>query len=426
MLKKLLIATGVLATLLLVAGWLLLDVFVYPGEDPHSGRTALVNGQFITMTSDDPRIVHDRAMLVEDGTIGAFVDSEALPDDVRRVDLTGGYAVPGLFDMHVHLGGIPAVEGASVPGMILEFMRGFPSARKKFLDHGVTTVASLGDGHPQGVQLRDDIGSGKLAGPRLLVAGPMLTAPDGHPVSTIFEGNERAIEGATRQLDDPDEARAVVDRLVEEGVDLIKVIYTAGRSGTLPRMQYDVLKAIVDRAHRRGTRVVVHTDSRSEVEDALRAGADGQEHLALDLGEDADQLLERLADQEVVIVPTLTVIRDRVVDDGSASVADTFSRWLDHDIPVALGTDAGNLPAGESVYDEIGLLVEAGMTPYEALETATIGSARHAGLDDILGTLEPGKHADVVVFDENPLDRIDSLGLPRMVFKEGTLMIDRR
>jgi enamidase len=425
MLRKLLIGAGITALLLFVGGALFFHFTAYRGQDPQTGRMALVNGQFLTMVGDEPDWIRGMAMTLEDGVISGFEPAGALPDDIARVDLEGGYAVPGLFDAHVHLGGLPVAEGLGLPGMILEYMRAFPGAREKFLAWGVTTVVSLGDGHPSGVELRDHIARGELAGPRLVVAGPMLTAPGGHPVSTIFRGNDMAIEFATRQLDDVAEARAEVDRLAADEVDLIKVIYTAGRNDALPRMRYEVLEAIVGRAHERGLRVVVHTDTRVDLEDALRAGADGLEHLALGLGEARDSLLPQVAARSMGVVPTLAVMQAMGSEERMAAVLDEFATWLDYDIPVVLGTDAGNVPAGEPVYDELRLLVRAGMQPYDAWQAATINAARRVGLDHVLGSLAQGKHADVVVFDQHPLDALPHLRQPKMVFKEGVLVSRR-
>lgn len=215
--------------------------------------------------------------------------------------------------------------------------------------------------HPQGVNVRDAIASGTLAGPRLRVAGPTLTSPGGHPVSTIYEGRQRLIESAARQLAEPDSARRVVNRLVDEGVDL---------------------------------------------------------------GEDADSLLREMAAREMVQVPTLAVMDSFFSEQRMDSVLNQFSRWLEHDIPIALGTDAGNIPAGESVYQEMRLYVEAGMSPYQALQTATINTARHGELSGELGTLESGKTADIVIFRQNPLERIRNLSPPAMVFRKGNRMFD--
>ncbi|NBC64614.1 MAG: amidohydrolase family protein [Bacteroidetes bacterium] len=423
MIKKLSITLGIIVILLLIAGWLLLNVFIYPGQEPHSGRTALVNAHFITMATDTSTLIDEQALLIENGHIGSFVPENKLPDDISIVDLDGGYAMPGLFDMHVHMDGIPIAEEYSFPAMWLELKRDFPNIREKFLRYGITTVTSLGDSHPNIVNLRNDIASGKLSGPRLRVAGPLLTAPGGHPVSTIFKGNQQAIETSTRQLKSPKRARSVVDKLAEDNVDLIKVVYSKGNpEDPLPRLNYNVMQAIIDQAHKHNRKVVVHTETQNDVEDAIRAGADGLEHMAFSW---TDSLLTEIADEKIVLVPTLTAVESMWNEDlFGSTLTEAFSERIDHNIIIALGTDAAVVPAGESVYSELQLFVEAGMSPYEAFQAATINAAKHANMQDVLGSIEPGKYADIVVFKQNPLEQINDLHPPKKVFKEGKLMVN--
>lgn len=425
MIKKISITLGIVAVLLVVAGWLLLNVFIYPGEEPHSGRKALVNGHFITMASDTSTLIDDQALLIEDGHISSFMPESKLPNDISQVDLGGGYAVPGLFDTHVHMDGTPVAEGYSFPATWLESKRDFPNIREKFLRYGITTVTSLGDSHPGIVNLRDDIASGKLSGPRMRVAGPILTAPGGHPVSTIFKGDQHAIETTTRQLESPKRARSTVDRLAEDNVDLLKVIYSKGNpKDPLPRLDYNVMQAIVDQAHKHDKKVVIHTNSHEDVEDAIRAGADGLAHMSYSWN---DSLLKKISDNEIVLIPTLATIKvllnNRANDILGTTVSNAFSERLKYDIKIVLGTDAAVVPPGESVYSEMQLFVKAGMTPYDAFQSATINAAQHANMEDLLGSLEPGKYADIVVFEEHPLEQIHNLHPPEKVFKKGNLMI---
>lgn len=241
------------------------------------------------MATDTPVVIDDKALLIENGSISAFADEKEIPEKANRINLKNGYAIPGLFDMHVHLIGTPGAEGYRFPFGQLEVMRNYPNIREKFLKYGITTVTSLGDPHPEGINLRDKIALGTLSGPRLRIAGPELTAPGGHPVSTLLKGDTQLIKTMTRELDSPDHARTVVNRLVDDDVDLIKVINSAGtpviRGLSYPKMKYEVLEAIVNQAHQRGKKVVVHTETESDVEDVLRAGADGIEHMAFNVGD---------------------------------------------------------------------------------------------------------------------------------------------
>lgn len=130
------------------------------------------------------------------------------------------------------------------------------------------------------------------------------------------------------------------------------------------------------------------------------------------------------------MVPTLSAWQTYVQRYGNDdiltnNVPEEFSRWLEYDIKFALGTDAAEVPVGESYYRELQLLSEAGMSPYGALKTATINAAQHAEMETMLGTLESGKYADVVVSEKNPIKNIQGLKMPTMVFKKGKLITKR-
>lgn len=423
--KKILIGVGCVLLILFILSYFIFQTGLYSAKKPQEGELALTNGNFITMAAEEPQVVSDKALVIKDGEITGFHPSGELSETVRRINLKGNYAIPGLMDLHVHLGGIPFVEDFSTLDMILEYMRSYPQSRKKFLEYGVTTIQSLGDVHPQIITLSDKVSTNKLAGPRLFAAGPILTSPGGHPVSTIYQGRDRLIENAARQLDDTARAREVVNNLDSDSVDKIKIVYTAGPDSSLPRMEYDVLNAIVDEAHNQELRVVAHINSRNDIEDVMQAGVDGIEHFAFDMKE-SPSLLKEMAADELYMVPTLSVYKSFLDSTKFSGVLEMFSNWMDDGLNIALGTDTGNIPAGESVYKEMKLYSKAGMDPYKVLQTATINAARHINAGNKLGSLESGKRADIIIFDENPLENIKSLKKPNWVFRDGTAYISPR
>ncbi len=423
--KRFLWSNLIVLTIMGIILWGIIGFGTWKGSSPHQGVLILTNGNFITMTDSIPHVISDRALVIENGIIEGFIEEENLPSDAQIIDLNRGFVLPGLFDMHVHFGGLPFVDGHGIPGMLVQMLRNYPDARRQFLEYGITTVTSLGDSHPRILNIRDDVASGRLEGPRIRAAGPMLTSPDGHPVSTIFEGNRWAIASNTRQLDTIEDARSTVNTLADEGVDLIKAIYTAGHRDNLPRMKFDVLEAIVSEAHSRGLQVVVHTDTPKDVEGALNAGADGLEHLGWPVSRDTTGVFELLSESNVGLIPTLTVMTRGMASEQKEIVYQEFRNQRESGgIMVVLGTDAGNLPAGSSVYNELKVFNDAGLSPFEALQTATIHAARHAGLENQLGTLETGKLADIIVFNTNPLEEFQNLEKPVMVFKEGRRIFD--
>jgi len=416
--KKVLIGIGSVLLILFIALFAIFGTGRYGAQEAQQEPLALINGHFITMSADTPEVISDKALLLRNGEISGFRAPDQLPADIKTVDLKGGYAMPGLMDLHVHLGALPIIEDLSMVNLILEYGRRYPQSRKKFLEYGVTTIQSLGDPHPRITGLGNKIANNELAGPRIFAAGPILTAPGGHPVSTIYEGNSWLIENATRQLEDTSRARKVVKNLNRDGVDKIKVVYSAGPDSTLPRMEYEVLNVIVQEAHQQDLRVVAHISSRYDINDVLEAGADGIEHIAHQM-DDSPALLNKMADEDFYVVPTMAVYKSFMDSTAFQNGLDTFADWLDHDIDVALGTDTGNIPAGESVYTEMELYAKAGMDPYDILKSATIEAARHIRAADRLGTLESGKEADLIVFEQNPLKNIGDLNKPSWVFRDG-------
>lgn len=423
--KKIFYWIGGILLLLLATSYFVFQTGLYSGKPSQKGKLALVNGNFITMAGEEPEIIRDKALLIEDEKITAFMPSDSIPEDAKTMDLNNGYAMPGLIDLHVHLGGLPMAENFGTVDMVLEYMRQYPKSREKYLEYGVTTIQSLADMHPQIIKLRNKIATGELAGPRLYAAGPILTSPGGHPAGSIYKGRERLINGATRQLADPERARNVVDSLANQQIDKIKVTYTSGPNDSLPKMKYDVLKAITEQAHQRNLRVVVHIDSVNDIEDALRAGVDGIEHIAYGMNSDnATTIANQLVKQDVYVVPTLSVFKKILSESEFQNSLTVFSKWVDAGVKVALGTDSGNIPAGESVYTELSLYTAAGMSNYEALRTGTIYAARHLRATDKLGTLEPRKAADIIVFKRNPLENLQKIGKPVQVFKNGVIYIN--
>lgn len=405
-------------------------------ESPDAPVTVVDGGQRFDPHRDT---VHTNARLVVKGRrIACVGDTCAVPDGARRIDASGLALLPGLIDLHVHFDA-PAGDALEAPlpfvSIMWSYVRHRPDVRRSFLKHGVTTVRSVGDpvGHRFGILRRKrQIARHALAGPRLFTAGPSFTAPGGHPAGTIYKGNDWLIRHATRQVTDTDTARARVRTLAEQGVDGIKVVYEGGspERGRLPRLDRDVMAAAVDEAHRHGLWVAAHTSTQEEVRHVLETGGVNTiEHGAYRDTVSAD-LIEAMRAQDVMYVPTLSVIEsfiDRGVAPNEALRLAQYNVRRLHEAGVSIGagtdTQGPTMHFGRSLHRELELLVEAGLSPAEALNAATHEAARALRHGDTLGRLMPGRAADLLVVDGKPWRDIDALRNVQLVMKAGRVFV---
>ncbi len=287
-------------------------------------------------------------------------DTGQVPANATVIDLDGLFLMPGLIDNHVH---IATYDLETVPDTM-----------ETFLDWGVTSVKDVCSRLDEILDLRDQIARGETFGPRIVAVGPAFTAPDGHPAATMWPGQDDLIANALRLVQDPDLARQEVGALAAAGVDQIKCVMT-DCFGNCARMDPAVLDAIVDEAHALGFRVMVHTDDPADVTAVLDANADGVEHGFVAGPPQADQL-QRLVQQGVFVVPTLSVVK-QYAPVGLDGLINHLEMLRLAGVMVALGTDAdnGGVPYGESVHQELGYFEQTGYSPTEAHGRNPTGSS---------------------------------------------------
>ncbi len=456
------------AASLMIVGYLAAAEKWSGGADA-SSLLVIRGGRLIDGTGSPP--LDNAVVVIANGKIrSVFPEGQgSVPSGAKVIDASGRTLMPGLIDAHVHLvigSAGPALSTQEyMPDRVLHDFRAY-------LYWGVTTVRSAGDTTDTILRLRDNERSGVIIGPHLLAVGPTITCEGGHPAR--FLPPPIAAE-ATRQLKDRPEVRldvkAVVEALAAQKVDMIKVVYDGGSQwARFPKLPLELLKAVVEEAHRNGLRVSVHTWILSDLKDAIRAGVDGVEHGATDaLDMEAVQLLR---DRGVFYCPTLTVIesnarslkevdgvlaRDDVRSTVSAVVRDglakhqgyAFDMKRDRDlmnyfsaalrtceqnvrlaskngVKIVLGTDAGEPMVfhGLAAHDELRLLVASGISPMDAIVAGTRTAAEYLGGANEFGTIEAGKRADILIVDGNPLDDIGATKNIWQVIKGG-LVVDR-
>lgn len=361
----------------------------------------------------------ERATVIVRGTAIAAVGSGrdlSIPLGATKIDGRGLTLLPGLIDCHVHLclGAEPdVIDAITKESPTLTLLKSSRSARQT-LEAGFTTVRDVGSRDHSIFALQQAIGDGLVPGPRIVGAGLAICMIGGH---ARFIGQE--VEGVQQ-------VRAAVRAQISAGAAVIKVIASGGvlTPGTSPdqaQMTVEELKAAVEEAQRAGRKVAAHAHGSSGMKNAVRAGVHSIEHATL-MDEEAATMMKQ---QGVFMVPTLSALAttaacrlgcgvpDSVRDKAKAMTkrhAMSFKNALRDGIQIAMGTDAGT-PFnfhGENA-QELERMVAFGMSPMQAILTSTSGAARLIGIQDQVGTVEKGKLADLLLFEGNPLRRIDLL-----------------
>jgi len=379
-------------------------------------------------------------ILVEDGFIRSTKAGEA-PPDVRVVDLGDKILLPGLMDMHVHLDldfeqanfGIVVTESSSEAAL-----RGAKNAELTLLA-GFTTIRNIGQVHPSldliGVALANASAEGWIRAPRIIPSGHMISILGGHGDLSMAEGlSEGMLElgpeyGVVSGVDDAVKATRFQ---IKHGAKNIKIHATAGVLSLedavgAQQLSDAEMRAIIEEAHRHEVPVAAHAHGTAGIKAAIRAGVDSIEHGSI-LDEEA---IEMMIDRDVVLVPTVGLMdlmnmemlnpRKRAKAEYIRPLADrSLSAAIKAGVTVAMGTDAPLIPHGQNAY-EIAKLVERGMTPDQALRSATIIPAALIGIEN-LGEIREGWHADIIAVDSDPLADINTLKNVSFVMKAGEIV----
>ena len=393
-----------------------------PGEAPRGASTLVLDG--------------DRIQRIADG----LVDPTSLGDDVTLIDLSDHFVLPGLMDMHVHLRGeLNANQRTEALTLTSETMTLRAQVNgMKTLRAGFTTVRDLGAPPAVIYALRDAIDSGLVQGPRIFAAGSSLAATGGHGDVDGYKAELLELWTPDTICDGPVGCRAAVRRAVKFGADWIKITATGGvlsdtGTGLNQQMTDDELKEIMDTAHALGVRVAAHAHGVDGINAALRAGVDSIDHGTF-LDEESVKLFRETG---AYWVPTLLPgallpaqmdgnpfftpeIREKV-DLATSASEEGFRLAYRRGVRIAFGTASGVTPHGENAR-EFALMVDRGMSEADAIRSATVVTAELLGVSDELGTLEPGKIADLVAVAGNPLQDITELERVQAVIRSGKLI----
>jgi imidazolonepropionase-like amidohydrolase len=381
------------------------------GDPPKPHAVIIINGSRIVAITDETQY-HDQ--------YSSLIDNETTR--VSVLNLTGKYVIPGLFDMHAHVAGVRKNS----------YNQNFSeTALDMLLDYGVTTIRNPGGPTNESIALKHNVSEGNIEGPAIFTAGRLLNGP------------QIAIPFVEKQISSEEQAREEVRYQAAAGVDYIKLYV-----GLPPNL----VKAAIDEAHIEGIRVIGHLYMTSWT-DAANLGIDALTHgvpidpFLLSAGDKREQFFENgggpfdhflwldlvdlnsveikeminaLVENDIPVDPTLGIYEAILKDDDGFSNPENQLRWAkvlqltkimyDNGVQILSGSDIPNfgLVPGASLHNELELLAEAGIKPLQVIEIATNNGAKALGIDDIVGTIQPEKHADMVVLSANPLENISN------------------
>jgi len=369
----------------------------------------------------------DGAVLVEDGRIASVGSVADLPAGVGITDLGDATILPGLIDAHVHLVWSASAEPHEVVERESRALTALRCANNAALHlrAGVTTVRDLGATDGLSIDVARAVGLGVIRGPRVIAAGRAIAMTGGHG---WFLG---------READGAEAVRHAVRSELKAGATCIKLMASGGVYGHAeepgsPQLTVEELRVAVEEAHKAGRRVAAHAYSIEAIGNALDAGVDSIEH-----GSFIDRdTAGRMRESGTYLVPTMSVyramsergpelgapeyIRRKTAEVLEAS-REAFRLALEAGVPVAAGTDCGapGHPHG-TLLEELMLMVESGASPVQALRFGTSAAADLLGLGDEVGSLEPGKRADLLAVDGDPTSEILALRDVRLVLRDGS------
>ncbi len=421
-----------------IVSTLLCSLFVFVGTANadtliHAGR--LIDGE-------SSRAVSEVTVRVDGDTIVGIEPGYTSPGgDDTVVDMRDHTVLPGLMDLHVHLTGQYSARSNLNRFVLNEADYAYDAAlyAKRTLEAGFTVVRNLGDNFNVTVALRKAIDAGDVPGPRVFTAAKGLASTGGHGDPTNgwaahFGADPTPKDGV---VNSPADARKAVRQRYKDGADWIKITATGGvlsvaKSGQNPQFTDEELKAIIDTATDYGLRVAAHAHGTERMKRAVIAGVASIEHGTYM----SEEVMKLMKDRGTYYVPTILAgnwVAEKAKIDGffpelvrpkaaaiGPVIMSTFAKAYDLGVPIVFGTDTGVSPHGDNA-QEFALMVEGGMPPMEAIQSATSVAADFLDIGETHGRLEAGKQADIIAVPGNPLEDITAMERVSFVMKGGKI-----
>jgi imidazolonepropionase-like amidohydrolase len=386
------------------------------------------------------RVVNNPIVVISGDRIQAVGRSGevSIPSGSKVLDLGGATLLPGLIDLHTHLNDEPEFHGVafhtlSAPRMAIIGAKG----ARMTLDVGFTTVRNVGSSHYADVALRDGINAGDVPGPRMQVSGPMIGSTGSHCDYTYLAPEfHYADEGVANGVPAVQEK---VREVLKYGADWVKFCASGGvfSQGDLPddvQFSPEEMVAIVEEGHRHGKKVAAHAHGTRAIIEAVKAGVDTIEHGSV-LDDEAIRLMKEhgtclvadIYDDDFILqhgkeygYTEENLAKEKMLGQKQR---DSFRRAVQAGVKVGYGTDTGSIPFGQNG-KQFFYMVKYGLTPMQAIQSATTWAADVMNWSDRIGSLDAGKYADLIAVSGNPLEDITTLERVPFVMKGGQVVKD--
>lgn len=400
-------------------------------------RTAIRAGNLLDVR--EGRLLPDRIITVENGEITSvvpFAEWRSEPN-VKLIDLRNRTVLPGLIDSHVHIT-FPSNSAPTAWLLTSSARSALVGARnaRVLLEAGFTTVRNVGGRDYSDVSLRDAIDAGDVIGPRMLTAANSICITGGHCDFTSVLPPDMKIEGAG-SADGPVNMEHKVREQIKYGADLIKITATGGVMSArtdprFPHMTQDEIAAVVKTAHGLGRKVASHAHAAEGVKRSVEAGVDSIEHgHMMD-----DAAIALMKAKGTYLVPTVYLCEYNIANMAQSPLpefnkrkmkmvcdvgVENIRKAIQQGVKIAFGTDTPVFPHGLNAR-EFGTYVRLGMTPIQAIRTATLNASDLLGTSDKTGAVEVGKYADLIAVEGNPLENVRVLEQVKFVMKAGEVI----